>query len=82
MEKNQSFFFFFYFNLQNGTVQSNQAQNNNIPNPNMLGMDMMPQIGNPNMYYEQQYMYYRYLTQVLEYKIKLREWENLNREKK
>ena len=68
MEKNQSFFDPYNFNLQNGTVQSNQAQNNNIPNP--------------NMYYEQQYMYYRYLTQVLEYKIKLREWENLNREKK
>ena len=82
MEKNQSFFDPYNFNLQNGTVQSNQAQNNNIPNPNMLGMDMMPQIGNPNMYYGQQYMYYRYLTQVLEYKIKLREWENLNREKK
>ena len=82
MEKNQSFFDPYNFNLQNGTVQSNQAQNNNIPNPNMLGMDMMPQIGNPNMYYEQHYMYYRYLTQVLEYKIKLREWENLNREKK
>ena len=32
------------------------------------------------MYYEQQYMYYRYLTQILEYKIKLKEYENLNKQ--
>jgi len=35
---------------------------------------------NPMMYYEQQYMYYRYLTQVLEYKIKLKELEKLSKE--
>ena len=40
-------------------------------NPNMQ------QNIDPMMYYEQQYMYYRYLTQVLEYKIKLKEYEKL-----
>ena len=36
---------------------------------------------NPAMYYEQQYMYYRYLTQLLEYKMKLKEWEKMNNSK-
>lgn len=80
MEKNQGFFDPYNFNLQNSNMQN---QNANIPNnQNIMGMDVLPQIANPNMYYEQQYMYYRYLTQMLEYKIKLREWENMNREKK
>ena len=30
---------------------------------------------NPVMYYEQQYVYYRYLTQVLEYRLKMLEYE-------
>ena len=33
---------------------------------------------NPIMQYEQAYMYYRYMTQMLEYKIKLREYEKPN----
>ena len=32
---------------------------------------------NPLMQYEQGYMYYRYLTQQLEYKIKCKEYEKL-----
>ena len=32
---------------------------------------------NPLMQYEQAYMYYRYMTQNLEYKIKLKEYEKL-----
>ena len=52
------------------------AQQNQI-DPALNGMD---NIGNPMMYYEQQYMYYRYLTQMLEYKIKLKEYENLNKQ--
>ncbi len=32
---------------------------------------------NPVMQYEQAYMYYRYMTQQLEYKIKCKEYENL-----
>ena len=33
---------------------------------------------NPVMQYEQAYMYYRYLTQQLEYKIKCKEYEKLS----
>lgn len=33
---------------------------------------------NPISQYEQGYMYYKYLTQQIEYKIKLKELENLN----
>ena len=34
---------------------------------------------NPVFQYEQGYMYYRYLTQALEYKIKCREFEKIGR---
>ena len=34
---------------------------------------------NPLMQYEQAYMYYRYMTQNLEYKMKLREYEKLTK---
>ncbi len=33
---------------------------------------------NPILQYEQGYMYYRYLTQQLEYKIKCKEYEKIN----
>jgi len=33
---------------------------------------------NPILQYEQGYMYYRYLTQQLEYKIKCKEYEKMN----
>ena len=35
-------------------------------------------IFNPILQYEQGYMYYRYLTQQLEYKIKYKEYEKLS----
>ena len=37
---------------------------------------------NPAMQYEQAYMYYRYLTQQMDYKIKCKEYENLYRNEK
>ena len=80
MDKNQGFFDPYNFNLQNSSMASQSATT--PPNQKMMGMDVVPQVVNPNMYYEQQYMYYKYLTQMLEYKIKLKEWENMNREKK
>ena len=49
MEKNQGFFDPYNFNLQNSNMQN---QNANIPNnQNIMGMDVLPQIANPNMYY-------------------------------
>lgn len=42
-----------------------------------------PNLFNPVSQYEQAYMYYRYLTQQLEYKIKCKEYEKLcSRERK
>ncbi len=63
MEKNQPFFDPYNFNMQNN------ANAQPIVDPTL------DQMNNPMMYYEQQYMYYRYLTQVLEYRIKLLEYE-------
>ena len=45
-----------------------------------IGFDTI--IGDPNMFnpwmqYEQAYMYYRYMTQQIEYKIKCKEYEKL-----
>ena len=74
MDKNQPFFDPYNFNMQNQMPQQNEMNNQIMePVPNMMG---------PSMYYEQQYMYYKYLTQMLEYKIKLKEFEAMNREKK
>ena len=68
MDKNQPFFDPYNFNTQQITHNPNMQQNID---------PMMDTVANPMMYYEQQYMYYRYLTQVLEYKIKLKEYEKL-----
>lgn len=43
--------------------------------PNLLNTDPM---FNPMMQYEQAYMYYRYLTMQLEYKMKCKEYEKLH----
>ena len=66
MDKNQPFFDPYNFNVGQQTMQNNTID------------PALDNIANPMMYYEQQYIYYRYLTQVLEYKIKLKELENLN----
>lgn len=72
MEKNGPFFDPYNFNMQPNMQQPMQ--------PNMQPeMDLMG--SNPAMFYEQQFMYYRYLTQMLEYKIKLKEYEKMNKEK-
>ena len=69
MDKTQGFFDPYNFNLQNSNMQNSQAQN--IPQTQTIpGMEVQQMIS-PNMYYEQQYMYYKYLTQMIEYKIKL-----------
>ena len=36
-----------------------------------------PNMFNPCMQYEQAYMYYRYMTQQIEYKIKCKEYEKM-----
>ncbi|MDD3304355.1 MAG: hypothetical protein PHP54_05495 [Clostridia bacterium] len=70
MDKNQGFFDPYNFSMQQ-----------NVPHNAPMPQEMAPMMDNPinpAMYYEQQYMYYRYLTQLLEYKMKLKEWEKMN----
>lgn len=74
MDKNQPFFDPYNFNMQ----QQNLNHNATIPQEMQIGMENPI---NPAMYYEQQYMYYKYLTQMLEYKMKLKEWENIQNKK-
>lgn len=46
--------------------------------PNMVNGDFYKDnMFNPIMQYEQAYMYYRYLTQQLDYKIKCKEYEKI-----
>lgn len=46
---------------------------NNMDNSNMNDANFF----NPSVQYEQAYMYYRYLSQQMDYKIKCKEYENL-----
>lgn len=73
MDKNQQ-----YFDPYNFSGSQNPQYMPIQPNDMAPGIEAM----NPAMYYEQQYMYYRYLTQMLEYKIKLKEYEKLNKDLK
>ncbi|MNI20142.1 hypothetical protein D3C73_736120 [compost metagenome] len=79
MEKTQPF-----FDPYNFSAMQQVPAMPSMPNVGMqpdMGIDpSMPGAVNPAMYYEQQYMYYKYLTQMLEYKIKLKEFEKMNRE--
>ena len=42
-----------------------------------FGVDSNNQMFNPMIQYEQAYMYYRYMTQQLEYKIKCKEYDKI-----
>ncbi|MEG1705175.1 MAG: hypothetical protein RR290_01190 [Clostridia bacterium] len=78
MEKGQPYFDPYNFNMQN--IPNNMQAMPGMTPGSMPEMDMMT--SNPAMYYEQQYMYYKYLTQMLEYKMKMKEWEKLNKDAK
>lgn len=55
--------------------------NNNSPYETFdTSMHETPMI-NPIMQYEQAYMYYKYLSQQMDYKIKCKEFENLQNKK-
>lgn len=50
---------------------------------NVMEQNMNEQnLFNPAVQYEQAYMYYRYLSQQMDYKIKCKEYENLYRNEK
>lgn len=69
MDKTQPFFDPYNFNT-----------NTNFQDPTQI--QPIDQMNNPMIYYEQQYIYYRYLTQVLEYRIKMKEYEQIMNAKK
>ena len=73
MDKSQQF-----FDPYNFSTPGNISHQNQMPDPNISNIE--PPM-NPAMYYDQQYMYYKYLTQMIEYKIKLKELEKLNNAK-
>lgn len=80
MDKNQPYFDPYNFNMQNNM----QFMPGGIPQQ----IEMQPPLDaiqgaiSPTMYYEQQYVYYRYLSQMLDYKMKLREYDNVTRNDK
>ncbi len=57
------------YNNYNGYTGYPQFDNNIDTNDNNFF--------NPSIQYEQAYMYYRYLSQQMEYKIKCKEFENM-----
>lgn len=79
MDKSQGFFDPYNFSNQPNNMQFMQGAN--IPKDQSIPPHM-EMAGNPAMFYEQQYMYYKYLTQLLEYKMKLKEWEKFNKDNK
>lgn len=69
--------FFDPYNFNNVVMQPiNQQQNSMEEN------SFIPNIGpDPSMFYQQQFWYYSYMTKMLEYKVKLKEYENMNKNK-
>lgn len=67
------------FNNYNGYAQYTPYDGNTMEqNINMNEQNLF----NPAVQYEQAYMYYRYLSQQMDYKIKCKEYENLYRNEK
>lgn len=65
------------YNNYNGYQPYAPFDGNNI-DPNISEQNFF----NPAVQYEQAYMYYRYLSQQMEYKIKCKEYENLYKNEK
>lgn len=65
------------FNNYNG-YSPYSPYDGNVMEPNMNEQNLF----NPAVQYEQAYMYYRYLSQQMDYKIKCKEYENLYRNEK
>ncbi len=72
MDKSQNFFDPYNFSMQQNIPN---MQNNSIMGKQQDFSTNMDPAMSPMMYYEQQYMYYRYLNEMLTYKTKQREWE-------
>jgi len=69
--------FFDPYNFNNVVMQPA-----NQPVTNIEESSFMPSMGlDPSMFYQQQFWYYNYMTKMLEYKMKLKEYENMNKNK-
>lgn len=66
--------YFNMFNGFNGGCPPYYGYDNSVDNSSPDGN---ANVFNPIMQYEQAYMYYRYLTQQIEYKIKCKEYEKM-----
>lgn len=66
------------FNNYNGYSPYAPFEGNVMDPTNMNEQNLF----NPAIQYEQAYMYYRYLSQQMDYKIKCKEYENLYRNEK
>lgn len=66
--------FFDPYNFQGPYINTNLPPNVQMP-PNMEGDPFLNPGLSPKEFYDGQYFYYRYLTQVLEYRIKQKEYE-------
>ncbi len=75
MEKNNQFYD--PYNFSNA-----QTFSNSMSGYEMQDMVIPPPTSSPVSQYEQQYMYYRYLSQMMDYKIKSKEFERLSKEEK
>ncbi|MEG0073447.1 MAG: hypothetical protein RR922_03550 [Clostridia bacterium] len=77
MEKNNSNQFYDPYNFSGASPYMQGAAN-----PLFEGNEQMaiPPAISPASQYEQQYMYYRYLTQMMDYKIKSKEYDRLSKE--
>lgn len=69
--------FFDPYNFNNMQMQPSVNTTQSMEDNSFSQMMQM----SPSMFYEQQYWYYNYLTKMLEYKIKLKEYENMNKNK-
>ena len=67
--------FFDPYNFNNIVMQPANMQNTNIDDTSFMPSMQL----DPTMFYQQQFWYYSYLTKMLEYKIKLKEYENMNK---
>lgn len=64
-----------YFNMNNYGMPPYWGYDSNIDPSSGNAIDS--NLFNPMIQYEQAYMYYRYLSQQMEYKIKCKEYEKL-----
>ena len=71
--------FFDPYNFNNTLTSPYQNNNSNQPSQDVTFSQMIGP--SPTIFYEQQFWYYNYLTKMLEYKIKLKEYENMNKNK-